>query len=185
MPASRRHGEPSAVVGTFGSPRHHAGAKSYRRGYRNQRPGKARAGAKTSRKPYPVPKMSTMTHTEVWRYPGTLDTQSAAEEGPPCGVGAALTPPGAEGGALRSQSVRRTDGPATLDGSVLRIDPATGAGVPGNPFYSSPDQPKFAVAVLARFSRERRRAALLRGSVPTDNHNACVVSYNAITRLRS
>ena len=104
---------------------------------------------------------------------------------PPGGVGAALSPPGAEGGALRSQSVRRTDGPATLDGSVLRIDPATGAGVPGNPFYSSPDQPKFAVAVLARFSRERRRAALLRGSVPTDNHNACVVSYNAITRLRS
>jgi PKD repeat protein len=40
---------------------------------------------------------------------------------------------------LRSQSVRRTDGPATLDGAVLRIDPATGAGVPGNPFYSSSD----------------------------------------------
>jgi glucose/arabinose dehydrogenase len=58
---------------------------------------------------------------------------------PPGGVGTALSPPGAEGGALRSQSVRRTDGPTTLDGSVLRIDPATGAGVPGNPFYSSPD----------------------------------------------
>jgi glucose/arabinose dehydrogenase len=58
---------------------------------------------------------------------------------PPGGVGTALSPPGAEGGALRSQSVRRTDGPATLDGAVLRIDPATGAGVPGNPFYSSSD----------------------------------------------
>src|SRR5215813_11766619 len=58
---------------------------------------------------------------------------------PPGGVGTALSPPGAEGGALRSQSVRRTDGPATLDGAVLRIDPATGAGVPGNPFFSSPD----------------------------------------------
>jgi glucose/arabinose dehydrogenase/PKD repeat protein len=58
---------------------------------------------------------------------------------PPGGVGTALSPPGAEGGALRSQSVRRTDGPATLNGSVLRIDPATGAGVPGNPFYSSSD----------------------------------------------
>jgi PKD domain-containing protein/glucose/sorbosone dehydrogenase len=54
-------------------------------------------------------------------------------------VGAALSPPKAEGGALRSQSVRRADGPATLDGAVLRIDPATGAGVPGNPFYSSSD----------------------------------------------
>ena len=58
---------------------------------------------------------------------------------PPGAVGTALSPPGAEGGALRSQSVRRTDGPATLDGAVLRIDPATGAGVPGNPFFSSPD----------------------------------------------
>ena len=58
---------------------------------------------------------------------------------PPGAVGTPLSPPGAEGGALRSQSVRRTDGPATLDGAVLRIDPATGAGVPGNPFFSSSD----------------------------------------------
>jgi glucose/arabinose dehydrogenase len=58
---------------------------------------------------------------------------------PPGPVGTALSPPSAEGGALRSQSVRRTDGPATLDGTVLRIDPATGAGVPGNPFFSSSD----------------------------------------------
>jgi glucose/arabinose dehydrogenase len=58
---------------------------------------------------------------------------------PPAAAGTALSPPGAEGGALRSQSVRRTDGPATLDGTVLRIDPTTGAGVPGNPFYSSSD----------------------------------------------
>lgn len=58
---------------------------------------------------------------------------------PPGAVGTPLSPPGAEGGALRSQSVRRTDGPAALDGAVLRIDPATGAGVPGNPFASSGD----------------------------------------------
>lgn len=58
---------------------------------------------------------------------------------PPGGAGTALSPPTAEGGALRSQSVRRTDGPASLDGAVLRIDPVTGAGVPGNPFYSSSD----------------------------------------------
>ena len=58
---------------------------------------------------------------------------------PPGAVGTPLSAPGAEGGALRSQSVRRTDGPATLDGAVLRIDPATGAGVPGNPFFSSSD----------------------------------------------
>jgi len=58
---------------------------------------------------------------------------------PPGAVGTPLSPPGAEGGALRSQSVRRTDGPATLDGAILRVDSATGAGVPGNPFFSSPD----------------------------------------------
>jgi glucose/arabinose dehydrogenase len=59
---------------------------------------------------------------------------------PPGGVGTALTPPTAEGGALRSQSVRRPAGePVTLDGSILRLDPATGAAAPGNPLASSPD----------------------------------------------
>jgi glucose/arabinose dehydrogenase len=58
---------------------------------------------------------------------------------PPGAVGTALTPPAAEGGALRSQSVRRTDGPATLGGAIIRIDPQTGAGAPGNPFATSPD----------------------------------------------
>ncbi len=58
---------------------------------------------------------------------------------PPGAAGTALSPPTAEGGALRSQSVRRTDGPATLDGAILRIDPATGVGVAGNPFFSSSD----------------------------------------------
>ena len=53
---------------------------------------------------------------------------------PPGAVGTALTPPTAEGGALRSQSVRRTDGPATLDGSIIRIDPDTGQGLADNPF---------------------------------------------------
>jgi glucose/arabinose dehydrogenase/PKD repeat protein len=75
---------------------------------------------------------------------GQYGATYAGDQANPCGdppgaAGTALSPPGAEGGALRSQSVRRTDGPATLDGAVLRIDPATGAGVPGNPFFSSPD----------------------------------------------
>jgi len=75
---------------------------------------------------------------------GQYGATYAGDQANPCGdppgaAGTALSPPGAEGGALRSQSVRRTDGPATLDGAVLRVDPATGAGVPGNPFYSSPD----------------------------------------------
>src|SRR5215217_4430138 len=43
---------------------------------------------------------------------------------PPGGVGATLTPPTAEGGALRSQDLRTSGDPVTLDGTILRIDPA-------------------------------------------------------------
>ena len=48
-----------------------------------------------------------------------------------------------EGGALRSQDMRTTSDltadPVTLDGTVIRIDPNTGAGSAGNPFASSSD----------------------------------------------
>ena len=50
-----------------------------------------------------------------------------------------MTPPTAEGGALRSQDVRTTGDPAGLDGAILRVDPATGAGLPDNPMASSSD----------------------------------------------
>ena len=75
---------------------------------------------------------------------GQYGATYAGDQANPCGdppspVGTALSPPGAEGGALRSQSVRRTDGPATLDGAILRIDPATGQGLPDNPFGASSD----------------------------------------------
>jgi glucose/arabinose dehydrogenase len=53
---------------------------------------------------------------------------------PPAGVGGVETPPTAEGGSLRSQSPRRPAGePVVLNGTLLRIDPATGAGLPSNP----------------------------------------------------
>ncbi|MEQ1353553.1 MAG: PQQ-dependent sugar dehydrogenase [Candidatus Acidiferrum sp.] len=59
---------------------------------------------------------------------------------PPVPVGGDQTKPTAEGGSLRSQSPRRTAGePRVLNGSVLRVDPATGAGVPGNPLFGSSD----------------------------------------------
>ena len=57
---------------------------------------------------------------------------------PPGGVGAALTPPTAEGGALRSQDLRSSGDPTGLSGTVLRIDPATGAPLPDNPI-TGPD----------------------------------------------
>ena len=48
-----------------------------------------------------------------------------------------------EGGALRSQDMRTTSDltadPVTLDGTVIRIDPNTGAGSTGNPFAGSSD----------------------------------------------
>src|SRR5205085_5199205 len=36
-----------------------------------------------------------------------------------------------EGGALRSQRLRAPAAPVTLDGSIIRVNPATGAPVPG------------------------------------------------------
>ena len=58
---------------------------------------------------------------------------------PPAGRGGVLTPPTAEGGALRSQDMRTVADPASLDGTIIRIDPVTGAGLPTNPFASSSD----------------------------------------------
>jgi glucose/arabinose dehydrogenase len=58
---------------------------------------------------------------------------------PPGAAGTNLTAPTAEGGALRSQDVRTGADPTGLDGSVLRIDKATGQGFAGNPFAASPD----------------------------------------------
>jgi glucose/arabinose dehydrogenase/PKD repeat protein len=51
----------------------------------------------------------------------------------PCGD------PAAEGGALRSQDIRTTGDPVSLDGSVIRVDPATGDGLSDNPFYGIDD----------------------------------------------
>ena len=48
-----------------------------------------------------------------------------------------LTPPTAEGGALRSQDLRTPATRPALDGSIIRVDPATGAGLPTNPLAGS------------------------------------------------
>ena len=45
-------------------------------------------------------------------------------------------PPG-EGGALRSQDIRSAGDPTTLDGSIIRIDPNTGAALPTNPLFNT------------------------------------------------
>jgi glucose/arabinose dehydrogenase len=58
---------------------------------------------------------------------------------PPAGVGGQETPPTAEGGSLRAQDLRTTGDPVGLDGTVIRVDPATGQGVPSNPMAGSAD----------------------------------------------
>jgi glucose/arabinose dehydrogenase len=58
---------------------------------------------------------------------------------PPSPTGTALAPPSAQGGALRAQDIRTSGDPATLDGSIIRINPDTGLAASGNPMLSSPD----------------------------------------------
>ena len=48
-------------------------------------------------------------------------------------------PPTAEGGALRSQDLRTGADPVGLDGSILRVEPSTGAALPHNPRFGSAD----------------------------------------------
>jgi glucose/arabinose dehydrogenase/PKD repeat protein len=56
---------------------------------------------------------------------------------PPDGVGATLAPPTAEGGRLRSQDLRTSTDPLSLDGTILRVGPATGQALPNNPLYDN------------------------------------------------
>ena len=58
---------------------------------------------------------------------------------PPGAAGSVLTPPTAEGGALRSQDLRTTADQTSLDGSIVRVDPATGLGLGTNPLAGSAD----------------------------------------------
>jgi glucose/arabinose dehydrogenase len=59
---------------------------------------------------------------------------------PPRPAGSPLTAPTAEGGALRAQDLRTPGDPTTLDGGIIRIDPATGAPAPGNPNGGGADE---------------------------------------------
>jgi glucose/arabinose dehydrogenase len=58
---------------------------------------------------------------------------------PPVPAGGVQTPPTAEGGALRSQDLRTSGDPTSLDGAVLRLNPDTGQALPDNPLASSSD----------------------------------------------
>jgi PKD repeat protein len=58
---------------------------------------------------------------------------------PPGTAGSVLSPPTAEGGALRSQDLRTSGDPVSLDGTIVRVDPETGEGLPDNPLATSAD----------------------------------------------
>jgi glucose/arabinose dehydrogenase len=69
---------------------------------------------------------------------------------PPGGFGVRLTSPTARGGSLRAQSPRRPAGePVLLSGALLRINPKTGAGVPGNPMYNASNPKGNASRIIA------------------------------------
>lgn len=72
-----------------------------------------------------------------WGQSGTPTPNPCGD--PPSPAGTALSPPSAEGGALRSQDARTTSDPTGLDGTILRVDPNTAAGLSGNPFFGSTD----------------------------------------------
>lgn len=81
---------------------------------------------------------ASFNNADWGQFGGTLSNTPTPKN--PCGdpPNDAMTPPTAEGGALRSQSLQRpTNEPVTLNGAILRVDPATGAGWPGNPYYDS------------------------------------------------
>ena len=87
---------------------------------------------------------ASFSNNDWGQFGGTIGTPPPTPKNPcgdpPVPVGGNQTPPTAEGGSLRAQSPRRALGePRVLNGSVLRVDPATGAGVPGNPLFSSTD----------------------------------------------
>jgi glucose/arabinose dehydrogenase len=58
---------------------------------------------------------------------------------PPAAVGGTQTPPTSEGGALRSQDIRTSGDPTGLSGTLIRVDPATGAALSDNPLAASTD----------------------------------------------
>ena len=73
-----------------------------------------------------------------------------------------MTTPTSEGGRLRVQDLRTPGDPTGLDGSLIRIDPRTGAGAPGNPLSGSGDENER--RILAYGMRDPMRLAIRPGT---------------------
>jgi glucose/arabinose dehydrogenase/PKD repeat protein len=106
------------------------------------------------------------------------------QRGNPCGDppgGTNLTSPTAEGGALRSQDFLTSSDPYTLDGSLLRIDPDTAAGAPGNPLGGSSDAN--ARRIVAAGMRNPFRFALRPGTTEIYVGDVGYGSWEEINRI--
>src|SRR5215831_7548508 len=119
---------------------------------------------------------------------GQYGATYAGDQANPCGdppgaAGTALNPPTAEGGALRAQSVRRADGPATLDGAIVRIDPvvspasATASNFGWPCYEGASPQPGYQAAGLNLCSSLYSNPGSVIAPYYTYNHSACVVTY--------
>lgn len=89
---------------------------------------------------------------------------------PPGAAGEELTVPTAEGGSLRALDVLTPADPTGLDGSVIRIDPETGEGLPDNPLASSPDPNARRIVAFGfrnpfRFAIDRENESVYVGNV--------------------
>lgn len=84
---------------------------------------------------------------------------------PPGGKGTALSPPTAEGGSLRSQN------PHLLNGKIIRVDPETGEGLPGNPLVGGAGEDENTRRVVAEGFRNPFRFTFdpHSGELYTDN----------------
>jgi uncharacterized repeat protein (TIGR01451 family) len=100
---------------------------------------------------------------------------------PPAGVGGQQTTPTAEGGSLRSQDLRTSGDPAGLSGSIIRVDPNTGAGLSGNPLFSSTDPN--ARRIIASGLRNPFRFAMRPGTNEVWVGDVGYVSYDEIDRV--
>ncbi len=102
---------------------------------------------------------------------------------PPGGVGGSMTPPTAEGGALRSQDLRTPADPTSLDGAILRVNPDTGAAMPDNPNAASPDPN--ARRIIAQGLRNPFRIAMRPGTNDLYIGDVGWTAWEEINRLPS
>ncbi len=102
---------------------------------------------------------------------------------PPGGVSATLTPPTSEGGSLRAQDVRTNRDPAGLAGTIIRINPTTGAAALGNPFSSSADLNKR--RVIAYGLRNPFRFTFRPGTSEIWASDPGLSTYEEINRVRN